>query len=80
MRIDYFDLERMQRLFERAVDYTLSESDVLPLKLSELLDSHGDDGLFLNQELWYCESDGSPLLQERIAHFYPDRNPSTLPI
>jgi aspartate/methionine/tyrosine aminotransferase len=80
MYIDKFEMERMQCLFEHVVDYNLSESGVLPLKLSELLDSQGDEEIFLNQELWYCGSDGSPLLRERIAQFYPDCDPSNITV
>ena len=80
MQIDKFEMERMQCLFEHSVDYNLSESGVLPLKLSELLDNQADDEIFRNQELWYCESDGSPLLRERIAQFYPDCDPSNVTV
>ena len=41
MHIDKFEMERMQCLFEHVVDYNLSESGVLPLKLSEFLASQG---------------------------------------
>ncbi len=80
MNIDKFEMERMQCLYEHVVDYNLSESGVKPLKLSELLDGQGDVESFLNQELWYCESDGSPLLRERIAQFYPDCKPSNITV
>ncbi|MGB2954435.1 MAG: aminotransferase class I/II-fold pyridoxal phosphate-dependent enzyme [Anaerolineales bacterium] len=80
MHIDKFEMERMQCLYEHVVDYNLSESGVSPLKLSELLDGQGDSEIFLNQELWYCESDGSPLLRERIAQFYPDCKPSNITV
>ncbi len=80
MHIDKFEMERMQVQYENAVDYNLSESGVFPLKLSELLDGQGDPEIFLNQELWYCESDGSPLLRERIAQFYPDCKPSNITV
>lgn len=80
MHIDKFEKERMQCLFEHVVDYNLCESGVLPLKLSELLDSQGHEEIFLNQELWYCESDGSPLFRERIAQFYPNCDPSNITV
>jgi len=80
MHIDKFEMERMQCLYEQIVDYNLSESGVLPLRLSELLDGQGDSEIFLNHELWYCESDGSPLLRERIAQFYPDCKPSNITV
>ena len=41
MHIDKFEMERMQVQYENVVDYNLSESGVLPLKLSELLDGQG---------------------------------------
>jgi aspartate/methionine/tyrosine aminotransferase len=80
MKIDKFEMERMQCIFENLVDYNLSESGVLPMKLSELLDGQGDPENFLNQELWYPESNGSPLLRERIAKFYPDCDPSKITV
>jgi aspartate/methionine/tyrosine aminotransferase len=80
MHIDTFEMERMQVQYENAVDYNLSESGVLPLKLSELLDGQGDREDFLNQELRYPEAVGSPLLRERIAQFYPDCEPSNITV
>jgi len=80
MHIDKFEMERMQVKYENVVDYNLSESGVLPLKLSELLDGQGDPETFLNQELCYPEADGSPLLRERIAQFYPDCKPSNITV
>jgi aspartate/methionine/tyrosine aminotransferase len=71
MKIETFEMERMQCLYEREVEFNLSESGVLPLKLSELLNGE-DVERFLAQELWYSASDGSRLLRERIAQFYPD--------
>lgn len=41
MKIETFEMERMQCLYEREVEFNLSESGVLPLKLSELL--NGED-------------------------------------
>jgi hypothetical protein len=80
MHIDKFEMERMQVQYGNAVDYNLSESGVISLKLSELLDGQGDPEIFLNQELCYPEADGSPLLRERIAQFYPDCKPSNITV
>lgn len=71
MKIKKFEMERMQCLYENKVQFNLSESGVLPLKLSELLDGE-DVEAFLAQSLGYSESDGSLLLREHIAQFYPD--------
>jgi len=71
MRIDRFDMERTQCLYENTVRYNLSESGVQPLRVEELLgDELGRDGL-LGLALKYPESDGSELLRERIALLYP---------
>ena len=80
MKIEKFEMERMQCLYEHHVDYNLSESGVLPLKLFELLEGEGEVEHFLNHSLWYCESDGSPLLRKRIAQFYNDCDPSNITV
>jgi aspartate/methionine/tyrosine aminotransferase len=71
MRIDRFDMERTQCLYENTVRYNLSESGVQPLRVEELLGGElGPEGL-LGLALKYPESDGSELLRERIALLYP---------
>jgi hypothetical protein len=68
VRIDLFRMERTQCLYENQVDFNLSESGVLPLRLDEILD--GNAAEFLSQGLKYPESEGSELLRERIAKWY----------
>lgn len=71
MRIDRFDMERTQCLYENTVRYNLSESGIQPLRVEELLGNElKRDGL-LGLALKYPESDGSDLLRERIALLYP---------
>ena len=72
MKIDLFEMERTQCLYESTVDFNLSESGVLPLTVDELLQGSVEKERFLGHRLSYCESDGSLLLRERIAQFYPD--------
>jgi aspartate/methionine/tyrosine aminotransferase len=72
MKITPFKMERMQCLYEHRVDYNLSESGVLPLRLEELLGGPEETQRLLAHELRYCESDGSALLRDQIARFYPD--------
>jgi aspartate/methionine/tyrosine aminotransferase len=71
MRIDLFRMERMQSLHWHRVEYDLSESGVSPLRVEELL----GDGLgrreLLETRLGYPLSEGSELLRERIAAWYP---------
>ena len=71
MRIELFRMERTQCLYEHEVEYNLSESGVLPVRIEELLDDPAERERFLSLPLKYAESDGSPLLRERIAAWYP---------
>lgn len=80
MQIETFKMERMQCLYENEVEYNLSESGVLPMRVEELLDSPEDIKRFLASELWYAESDGSLQLRERIAQFYPDCSPTNVTV
>ncbi len=69
MRIDLFRMERTQCLYENVVDYNLSESGVLPMRVEEILDG-ADPAALLSIGLKYCESDGSKELRDRIAAWY----------
>ena len=80
MQIEAFEMMRMECLYENLVDYNLSESGVLPMRMSELFDSQEAAQSFLDQELWYPESNGSPLLRGRIAQFYPNCKPSNVTV
>jgi aspartate/methionine/tyrosine aminotransferase len=80
MKIEKFRMERMQCMYERKVDFNLSESGVLPLKLSELLDGEEDVENFLANELWYSECEGSQLFRERIAQFYTGCKPENITV
>jgi aspartate/methionine/tyrosine aminotransferase len=70
VRIDTFEMERMQCLYEHHVEYNLSESGVWPMRVDEVLEGH-DTAAFLGHQLFYPESDGSEALRERIAAWYP---------
>jgi aspartate/methionine/tyrosine aminotransferase len=70
MRIETFRMERMQCTFENEVDYNLSESGVLPLKIEELF-SPEQLKEFASYSLKYAPANGSPELRENIAQWYP---------
>ncbi len=70
MRIDLFRMERTQCLYENEVEFNLSESGVLPLRVEEILENPQDSAGFLSLALKYPESDGSEQLRERIASWY----------
>ena len=80
MQISQFDMIRMQSLYENDVKFNLSETTVLPLKVSELLDGTDAVEHFISRELYYPEAQGSHLLRERIAQFYPDCKPENITV
>ncbi|HZR32092.1 MAG TPA: aminotransferase class I/II-fold pyridoxal phosphate-dependent enzyme [Terriglobales bacterium] len=71
MRIDLFKMERTQCLFENEVEYNLSESGVLPVRIEEVLGGAEDAAKFLSLGLKYAYSNGSPELRQNIATWYP---------
>ena len=70
MRIDLFRMERTQCLYENEVEYNLSESGVLPLRLEDLLEGSPEPEWLLKARLGYPPSRGSETLRDRIALFY----------
>jgi aspartate/methionine/tyrosine aminotransferase len=71
MRIDQFEMERMQSIHWHEVEYDLSESGVTPLTISELLGESIEPNEFLATRLAYPLSEGSAVTRERIADWYP---------
>ena len=69
MRIDLFRMERTQCLYENEVDFNLSESGVLPLRVEEILEGESP-AAFLAHPMKYPESEGSAELRENIAQWY----------
>jgi aspartate/methionine/tyrosine aminotransferase len=70
MRIDLFRMERTQCLYENEVEFNLSESGVLPLRVEEVLQNSRASADFLSLGLKYPESDGSEELRGHIASWY----------
>jgi aspartate/methionine/tyrosine aminotransferase len=70
VRIDLFRMERTQCLYENEVEFNLSESGVLPLRVEEILQGSKDSANFLSLSLKYPESDGSKELRTHIAAWY----------
>jgi len=71
MKLERFDMERMQSTYENLVEFNLSESGVRPLTPRELVeDAGGLEGL-LDQPLVYTQSNGTVDLRRAIAAMYP---------
>lgn len=71
MRIDPFEMERMQSRYWHEVEFDLSESGVLPLGIDELLGDQLNPSAFLSTKLGYPLSEGSEVTREAIARWYP---------
>ena len=71
MKIETFEMERMQSTWENIVEYDLSESGVRPLSLRELMEMGFDLEAFLDVPLGYSQSNGTIELRESLAALYP---------
>lgn len=67
MRIERFEMERMQSIWENRVRCNLSESGVKPLRLAELV----QPAELADLALGYPQTNGSAELRETIAALYP---------
>ena len=70
MKIETFELERVQSLWENRVKYNLTESGIHPYTLNELL-GHNEIEKLLSLKLGYGQTNGSPELREAISGLYP---------
>jgi hypothetical protein len=71
MKIETFEMERMQSTWENLVHYDLSESGVRPLTLRELMGMGFDLESFLDVPLGYSQSNGTIELREALTQIYP---------
>lgn len=70
MRIDLFELERNQSIWENTVKYNLTESGLHPFTLREILSGDEIEAL-LDLPLGYGHTEGEPALREAIATLHP---------
>src|SRR5579864_8536707 len=71
MKLDPFEMERMQSTYENQVDFNLSESGVHPLRVEELLDDVEARAALLAEPLRYTQSNGTAPLRSSVAALYP---------
>ncbi len=71
MKIEIFEMERIQSLWENRVQYNLTESGIHPYTLEELLDEKEIKKL-LALRLGYGQTNGSEELREAISRLYPN--------
>ena len=70
MKLETFEMERMQSTWENRVRYNLSESGVHPLRVEDLVDDSIGSAL-----LGYPQTNGTRELRELIASLYPGCGP-----
>ena len=70
MKIEIFEMERAQSLWENRVKYNLTESGIHPYTLEEFLRSDEIEKL-LSIRLGYGQTNGSEELREAISRLYP---------
>src|SRR3984885_4441940 len=71
MKIEPFELERWQSVWENKVDLNISESGVHPLTTAELVPDAGQLKKILDVQQLYPQTNGSEELRTRIAELHP---------
>jgi aspartate/methionine/tyrosine aminotransferase len=71
VKIEQFEMERMQSTWENVVEMDLSESGVRPVTLRELGEMGLDLSAILDMPLGYSQSNGTVALREELTSIYP---------
>ncbi len=71
MKIEPFEMERLQSQWENLVEYNLSESSVHPMAVAELVEDEKLLRELLDQKLGYSQTNGTIELRRQIAGLYP---------
>jgi aspartate/methionine/tyrosine aminotransferase len=71
MKLERFELERIQSEWEHHVDYNLAETGVEPLHIRDLLDTKELKDQLFDIQLAYSQTNGTVALREAISHHYP---------
>ena len=71
MKIDKFEMERMQSTWENIVELDMSESGIRPVTLRELGEMGLDIEGILDMPLGYSQSNGTIALRETLGEQYP---------
>ena len=80
MKIEPFEMERMQSTWENLVEMDMSESGVRPVTLLELGEMGLDLNAILSMPLGYSQSNGTIPLRESLAAQYPGATPEHIEV
>ncbi len=70
MKVEVFEMERFQSIWENRVTHNMSESGVHPMSLGELLDPNERDAIF-DRRFICVQTNRTPALRASIAALYP---------
>ena len=71
MKIETFEMERMQSTWENLVEYDMSESGIRAVSLNELAELGFNLEGIMDMPLGYCQSNGTIELREELTKIYP---------
>jgi aspartate/methionine/tyrosine aminotransferase len=71
LKIEPFEMERMQSTWENIVEYDMSESGVRPVTLRELAEMGFELETMMDTPLGYSQSNGTPELRQLLTRQYP---------
>ncbi len=80
MRLEPFDMERLQSIWEHQVAWNVSESGVEPLRIEELALSATDREALLRQPLAYTQTNGTIPLRRLIADLHEGAGPDHIQV
>jgi aspartate/methionine/tyrosine aminotransferase len=80
LKIEPFEMERMQSTWENLVEMDMSESGVRPVTLLELGEMGLDLNAILSMPLGYSQSNGTIPLREALATLYPGSTPEQIEV
>ena len=80
MKIEKFEMERMQSTWENIVEMDMSESGVRPVSLREMAEMGLDLDSILSMPLGYSQSNGTIALRETLAAGYPGATPDHIEV
>lgn len=80
MKIEKFEMERMQSTWENVVEMDMSESGVRPVTLRELGEMGLDLEAILDMPLGYSQSNGTIPLREALSAIYPGATPDHIEV
>jgi aspartate/methionine/tyrosine aminotransferase len=71
LKLEPFEMERMQSTWENRVAHNLSESGVHPMTVEEVLATPEERAALLREQLVYIQSNGTEELRSAVARLHP---------